>query len=37
MNKTLLLASVAAGILCGSVSTPAFAQEGTDWLAKERF
>ena len=37
MNKTLFLASVAAGILGGAFSTPAFAQEGTEWLAKERF
>lgn len=37
MKKQLLVTALLGGVALGALSTPAMAQEGTDWLSKERF
>lgn len=37
MKKSLLTAALLTGIGCAALSVPALAQEGTDYLSKERF
>lgn len=37
MKKHILLTALLGGVALGAVSAPAKAQEGTDWLSKERF
>ncbi len=37
MKKQLLVTALLGGVALGALSAPAMAQEGTDWLSKERF